>query len=111
MNPLSAAILTSVADDCKRHGDAGRFARAPNRHLSSRDVSIVRKRRRIRGCLAFDLRPDHERIIGGRSNALSQIGHTYAALNSLPNVDAMRPGNVRSKAAAARRNQQRFVES
>jgi len=26
MNPLSAAILTSVADDCKRHRDAGRSA-------------------------------------------------------------------------------------
>jgi len=37
MNPLSAAILTSVADDCKRHWDAGRFGRAPNRHLSTRD--------------------------------------------------------------------------
>ena len=29
MNPLSAAILTSVADDCKNHWDAGRFGRAP----------------------------------------------------------------------------------
>jgi hypothetical protein len=29
MNPLPAAILTSVADDCKRHWDAGRFGRAP----------------------------------------------------------------------------------
>jgi len=28
MNPLSAAILTSLADDCKRHWDAGRFGRA-----------------------------------------------------------------------------------
>jgi len=110
MNPLSAAILTSVADDCNRHWDAGRFGRAPNRHLSPRNVSIVRKRRRIRGCLAIDLRPDHERIIGGRSNALSQIGHTYAAPNSLPSVDAMRPGNVRSNAAAPHRNQRSFVE-
>jgi hypothetical protein len=33
MHLLSAAILTSVADDCKRHEDAGRFGRAPNRHL------------------------------------------------------------------------------
>jgi len=66
MNPLSAAILTSVADDCNRHWDAGRFGRAPNQHLSPRNVSIVRKRRRIRGCLAFDLRPDHERIIWGQ---------------------------------------------
>jgi hypothetical protein len=32
MNPLSAAILTSVADDCKRHWDAGRFGRAPTAH-------------------------------------------------------------------------------
>jgi len=54
INPLSAAILTSVADDYKRHWDAGRFGRAPHRDLSPRDVSIVRKRRRIRGCLAID---------------------------------------------------------
>jgi hypothetical protein len=64
MNPLSAGILTGVADDCKRHWDAGRFGRAPNRHLSPPDVSIVRKRRRIRGCLAIDLRPDHGPRVG-----------------------------------------------
>jgi hypothetical protein len=33
MHLLSAAILTSVADDCQRQEDAGRFGRAPNRHL------------------------------------------------------------------------------
>ncbi len=81
LNPLSAAILTSVSDDCNRHWDAGQFGRAPNRDLSPRDVSIVRSGVEFGDVLRL-IRPDHERIIGGRSNALSQIGHTYAAPNS-----------------------------
>jgi hypothetical protein len=40
MNPLSAAILTGVADDCKRHWNAGRFGRAPNR-LTRKKFSVA----------------------------------------------------------------------
>ena len=36
MNPLSAAILTSVADDYKRHWDAGQFGRAEPTPLPAR---------------------------------------------------------------------------
>ena len=85
MNPLSAAILTSVADDYKRHWDAGRFGRAPNRDLP-RATSRSSESGVEFGDVLRLIRPDHERIIGGRSNALSQIGHTYAVPSSLPST-------------------------
>ena len=74
MNPLSAAILTSVADDCKRHSDAGRGKNKAG--LQSLVPATILKR--------YEIDPDHRATI---SRDLLRLGITESV--AYPDLDGL----------------------